>query len=102
MKVEMPIGQGDLDDNEAQEAAQSRAGCAKAAGCRRDAQFWEGAGSGAAGAGSEREYVRSLAEPIRRNEGRRGGASQAIGRGEQEAQGGGGRADAGQPDAEVP
>ena len=37
----MPIGQGDLDDDKTQEAAQSGADCAKAARCRRDAQFWK-------------------------------------------------------------
>src|SRR3954469_18166319 len=101
MKVEMPAGQGDLDDDRTQKAAQSGAGCAKAARCRRDAQLWEGSSGGAAGAGSEREHVLSLAKPVRRDESRRGGAAREVGGREQAPEAVGGGPGVRYPDAEV-
>jgi hypothetical protein len=68
MKVLMPEGQGDLDDEWTMEAAQSGAGCAKAAGRGGAAERWEGAGGCIAGAGGEREHVCSVAELVRRDE----------------------------------
>src|SRR3972149_9650909 len=80
-----------LDDDEATEAEQSGADCAEAAGCGRDAQCGEGPGGRATGVGGERGDTPPLACPVRRDEGRGGGASQEVGGREQatEATGGG-------------